>query len=395
MKKLFYAGIGLLALFELANVYFIMPMPYSQRWRSIDVAFFLHSWRWLFRAAAGILILAGLADVRRSTVWQRWAMCLSLLIAGGAVYAANFVLAADAMFLQPRTVTMQPATRNVVEPARLVVGIEVNGDARAYPVQFIGYHHQVRDTVGGTPVMVTFCTVCRTGRVFSPLVGGAPETFRLVGMDHFNAMFEDATTGSWWRQATGEAITGPRKGMGLADIPSEQMTLAEWLTLHPRSLVMQPDPGLRDQYANGFDYETGRSRSTLTGTDAGSWGEKSWVVGITVNNRSRAYDWNRLRRERVVNDELGGTPIVLVLAPDNASFVAFERPDARTRFALSGNLLTTADRTYDRTYDLGGRPTMADAPTHVSAAGDRLKPVFASQEFWHSWRTFHPGTDTY
>jgi hypothetical protein len=92
-----------------------------------------------------------------------------------------------------------------------------------------------------------------------------------------------------------------------------------------------------------------------------------------------------------VNDELGGTPIVLVLAPDNASFVAFERPDARTRFALSGELLTAADRTYD----LGGRPTVADAPTHVSAAGDRLKPVFASQEFWHSWRTFHPGTDAY
>jgi hypothetical protein len=39
--------------------------------------------------------------------------------------------------------------------------------------------------------MITYCTVCRTGRVFSPDVDGKPETFRLVGMDHFNAMFED------------------------------------------------------------------------------------------------------------------------------------------------------------------------------------------------------------
>ena len=43
--------------------------------------------------------------------------------------------------------------------------------------------------------MVTYCTVCRTGRVFSPIVEGQPETFRLVGMDHFNAMFEDEGTG--------------------------------------------------------------------------------------------------------------------------------------------------------------------------------------------------------
>jgi hypothetical protein len=48
--------------------------------------------------------------------------------------------------------------------------------------------------------------------VFSPVVDGRSETFRLVGMDHFNAMFEDASTHSWWRQANGEAIAGPSKG---------------------------------------------------------------------------------------------------------------------------------------------------------------------------------------
>ena len=380
MKKLFYLGAGLLALFEMANVYFIMPMPYSQRWHSIDIAYALHSWRWLFRGAAVLLITLGMSAVWRSTTWQRVAAVVSLLLAAGAVYGANFVLAADAMFLQPKTVSMQPADHNGVEPARLVVGIELNGDARAYPVQFIGYHHQVRDTVGGTPVMVTFCTVCRTGRVFSPSLDGALETFRLVGMDRFNAMFEDATTGSWWRQASGEAIAGPRKGMHLTDIPSEQMTLAQWTALHPRSLVMQPDPTMREQYDDTFDYESGASRSTLTGTNPASWGEKSWVVGITVNGKSRAYDWNRLRQERVINDELGGKSIVLVLASDTASFFAFERPDSQTRFAFAENHLV-AD---GRRYDLAGRGEQ-----------DSLKQVFASQEFWHSWRTFQPGTDKY
>ena len=193
-------------------------------------------------------------------------------------------------------------------------------------------------------------------------------------------MFEDATTGSWWRQANGEAISGPRKGMRLTDIPSEQMTLAQWLALHPRSLIMQPDPTMREEYEDKLDYESGASRSTLTGTNPESWGEKSWVVGITVNGKSRAYDWNRLRQERVINDDLGGKPIALVLASDNASFFAFERPDSQTRFVFAENHLV-AD---GRRYDLAGRGEQ-----------DSLKRVFASQEFWHSWRTFQPGTDKY
>ena len=43
MKKLFWLGVVLLVVFELANVWFIMPLPYSQRMRSIDVAYALHT----------------------------------------------------------------------------------------------------------------------------------------------------------------------------------------------------------------------------------------------------------------------------------------------------------------------------------------------------------------
>jgi hypothetical protein len=268
----------------------------------------------------------------------------------------------------------------VVDSSRLVVGVEIAGDARAYPIQFIGYHHQVLDTVGGRPVLVTYCTVCRSGRVLDPVVDGRAETFRLVGMDHWNAMLEDRSTGSWFRQASGQAIVGPRKGTVLREIPSQQMTLGLWLDLHPNSLVMQPDSALNHKYRKDFDYESGASRSTLTGTDTVSWKEKAWVVGIAVRDASKAYDWNRLRRERIVNDEVGGTPVVLVLAPDDKSFFAYERPSAATRFALRADSLV-AD---GRGYALSGR-----------GPDGTLTPVPAYQEFWHSWRTFHPGTRTY
>ena len=68
-----------------------------------------------------------------------------------------------------------------------------------------------------------------------PFVNGKKESFRLVGMDHFNAMFEDKTTKSWWYQATGEAIAGPLKNKTLTEIPSQQMTLSAWLRQYPNS----------------------------------------------------------------------------------------------------------------------------------------------------------------
>ncbi len=380
MRKLFALGVVALIALEIALVYFIMPMPGSQGMRSIGLAYFLHRWRWLLRAVVWGVILTTLWSAWRANGWKRWLVPASLLVAVGITYLVNFQMSADRIFVQPKSLVMAPAARSKVPVDRLVVGIEINGDARAYPLQFIGYHHQVRDKVGGSEVLVSYCTVCRTGRVFSPLVKGKVEKFRLVGMDHFNAMFEDETTGSWWRQANGEAIRGPLKGMTLIELPSRQTMLSEWLGLHPQSLIMQGDSAAADEYAKDYDFERGTSRKKLTGTDTLSWREKSWVLGVTANGRSKAYDWNRVRRERVINDEVGGVPVVIALAGDNASYFAFERPSGDYKFLLRGDSLVAENHAYD--FNGNG----------VSSA---LTPVNVSQEFWHSWRTFHPGTERY
>lgn len=368
--------------FEAANIYFVMPFPGSQRLDTLDLAYFLYQWRWVFRTAFGLVALLGLWDAWRSGWRWRAGVALGAVAVGGVAYAANFGMAADHVFREPQALVLKPAAENKVAEDRLVVGIEVDGEARAYPLMFIGYHHQVHDTVGGKDVLVTYCTVCRSGRVFSPLVEGKLERFRLVGMDSFNALLEDATTGSWWRQATGGAVTGTRKGMKLVPFPSRQVTLREWLASHPASLVMQADAAAvtADRYPKDDAFEKGASRKKLTGTNPESWQDKSWVVGVEIGTRSKAFDWNRLKRERVINDAVGGTPIVLVLADDGASFFAFERPDAETRFALEEEKLVGPAGSYSAS---GSGPTGS------------LKAVSASQEFWHSWRSFHPDTERY
>ncbi len=379
MKKIFWIGFFGLLFFEILNVYFIMPMPGSQRANSISIAYTLYKWRWIFRAFFGLMIIIGLF---KSNWKRKWVPAIPLLLLAVVVYMANFKMAADAMFKQPEQLLLATADKNKVDSNRLVIGVSMNGEAKAYPIQFLGYHHHVQDTVGGKSILVTYCTVCRTGRVFEPIVNGKKETFRLVGMDHFNAMLEDATTKSWWRQATGEAITGKLKGQQLPEVFSTQTSLAEWLKLNPNSLIMQADAAFTDSYSKNLKYEDGTSRDKLTGTDSLSWKDKSWVIGIKAGNQSKAYDWNDLKKKRLIADNIGETPILLVLAEDNKSFFAFERPDFDNAFFLDQDTLLYTKRLF----------TISGKGIDTSYS---LKPLPAYQEFWHSWRTFNPATKKY
>ncbi len=376
MKKIFWIGsIGLL-LFEVANVYFIMPLPGSQQMNSIDIAYFLHHWRWMFRVFFGLMMITGLL---RSKGKRKWLLSIPVVVLVAVAYMTNFVMAADHMFYQPSSKLMTPAAKNTVDLNRLVIGVVNNGEAKAYPIRFLGYHHQVQDTIGGKPVIVTYCTVCRTGRVFEPIINGRHEQFRLVGMDHFNAMFEDASTKSWWRQVSGEAIKGALKGQQLPEIFSSQTSLAQWLQINPNSLIMQADPAFIKSYDSTLKYESGTSNSKLTGTDNLSWKDKSWVIGIKAGKERRAYDWNKLIERRIIQDQAGSIPILLVLAKDNKSFFAFERPNEKVLFEMKGDTLLSNNYHYQ----LNGK----GIDTSYS-----LKPIPAYQEFWHSWRTFNPAT---
>jgi len=376
MKKYFWLGLIGLLLFEIANVYFIMPMPGSQQMNSIELAYFLYKWRWIFRGVFAAMIFLGLF---RSQWKRKWPLFFPLAIVAIVIYMANFKMAADAMFKQPKQLLLVSAASNKVDSNRLVLGVSINGEAKAYPIRFLGYHHHIQDTVGGKPIMVTYCTVCRTGRVFEPIVNGKKEKFRLVGMDHFNAMLEDATTKSWWRQVTGEAIAGKLKGQQLPEVYSTQTSLADWLQLNPGSLIMQADTNFIKSYDSTFKFESGASKSKLTGTDSLSWKDKSWVIGVKAGKESKAYDWNQLKKEKLIQDKIGVTPVLIVLSKNDKSFFAFERPNENSIFNLSGDTLLFDNHKY--------RIDGKGIDTSFS-----LKPLPASQEFWHSWRTFNPGT---
>jgi hypothetical protein len=378
MRKAFYLGLVGLAMFEILDVYFIMPMPGSQRIDSLSVAYFLYSHRWIFRAGFALVIAAGIRGIFQEG--GKWLPTFAVVATFAVVWFLNFQMTAERMFRQPAKLVLKTRKESSVGEDSLIIGIELGGEAKAYPVRFLVYHHQVQDSIGGIPIIVTYCSVCRTGRVFKPIVAGRLEKFRLVGMDHFNAMFEDASTHSWWRQATGEAVIGPSRGSTLPEIDARQFLLREWFKLHLSSLVMQPDEASKAEYDPKGKFERGESTGRLTRTEFASWKDNSWVVGIRIGSVSKAYDWNRLKAQRVVNDRIGNVPVVLALAADQESFVSFERPDDGWIFTINGDSLSANGRSFD----FSGKD-LAEPTQH-------LKYVISHQEYWHSWRAFHPNT---
>ncbi len=382
----FVVGLFLWIAIEVARIYFIMPFPGSQHDETIELAWFLHeNIFWLRIIALLILLIPTVQFFLSGPTVAKWYVGIAIGIGLYISLMANYKLQADKMFYPLKTKAFTSGTDTKIQGNQLVLGVSINGESRAYPIELIGYHHQVSDTVGNQPVLITYCTVCRTGRVYKPVVNGKPETFRLVGMDHFNAMFEDKTTGSWWRQVNGEAIAGPLKGSRLDEIPSQQMTLRAWLDANPLSKVLAPDTTFNAEYESLSKYDEGTKESSLEGRDSLSWKEKSWVVGVRLDGEAKAYDWNYLADKKVVNDGVGKTSLLIALEPDSITFHVWQRDTLE--FMLNGGELR--DVNTGSIWNWSGRSVsgpLKDA---------QLKTIQSYQEFWHSWRTFNPATTTY
>ncbi len=395
---LFYAPLVLAGLFEVLRIYWIMPFPGSQRGQTLGWAYFFDNWIWLFRLVVGAALLVGGARLwARGGWWVRVPALFACGLFAALAFQTNGPQSAEGMFRQPTVLSFSSATSARLAWDDLVIGVELEGPdgsrkARAYPLRMIAHHHQVRDFVAGQAIMVTYCSVCRSGRVWSPVVDGKPDHFRLVGMDHWNAMFEDERTGTWWRQASGEAVIGPLRGRQLSEIPSVQMGWEAWKSLHPGTDALDPDPDFVAKYEGLEAFERGTISSSLLGRDTASWGEKSWVVGVVADGAARAFDWNELVREKVVRDQVGAIPVVLMLGADGTSFYAF---DARPPFPPGAPPLALERTSHDSTFfDPLSHTHWTDSGFGLDDPyrGSRLTPLPAYQEFWHSWRTFNPAT---
>lgn len=105
-----------------------------------------------------LLAIAALAFTlwRGARWWSRTVLVVALLITGACTWLArqNHFEWMFNPLLKPQYAGATAAT--FVDAADLVLAVERNGEAAAYPVRQLAYHHLVHDTVGRVPIVVTY-----------------------------------------------------------------------------------------------------------------------------------------------------------------------------------------------------------------------------------------------
>jgi hypothetical protein len=147
-------------------------------------------------------------------------------------------------------------------PQEPVIGLTIEGDARAYPLRVLTWHEIVNDVVGGVPVAVTYCPLCNSAIVFDRRVDGEATEFGTTGkLRNSDLVMYDRATESWWQQFLGEAIVGERTGTRLAMIPARLESWEKFRARHPDGRVLVPsNPGLRSYGMNPYVGYDSRNR---------------------------------------------------------------------------------------------------------------------------------------
>ncbi len=221
-----------------------------------------------------------------------------------AITNPKFVSVRDAVFMQPRD---------------RVIGVVVNGVAKAYPLRILRWHQVVNDTIGGTPVAVTYCPLTDNAAVYSRRLRG--RTITLHPSDELyesTSLFRDNLTHSLWSQFNGKAVAGPAKGQQLEALASINTNWMLWDNFHPKTVVMSSDTGFVHAYETdpyGIYEGPGAAQFPVSNEDK-RLPRYELVLGVDVDHHAEAFPLRRLFAAKPpVSAELGGRKIMVVFDP--------------------------------------------------------------------------------
>ena len=270
----------------------------------------------------------------------------------------------------------------------LVFGIEIAGDARAWPLRILDWHEMLNDVVGGVPVTLAYCTLCGSGILYDARVPGHDEPF-VFGSSGLvyrsNKLMYDQATHSLWHQFTGRPVVGPLTGSGieLEVLPVTITSWQDWRARHPDTKVLSLETGYERDYTPGEPYgdyfaSAGLMFPALVADER--LAPKDYVFALRVDGHDQAWSLEDFAGGRVLNAQVGDLPVVLV-------------GDAATRTV--------------RAYESGGRDFAAGSePTTLVADGQdwqieedalvgpddaRLARLPGHIAYWFAWQGFIDG----
>ncbi len=305
-----------------------------------------------------------------------------------------------------RPTFVPPATAaSWLPPQEPVLALDIRGDARAYPLQILIWHEIVNDTVGGTPVVVTYCPLCNSGLVFERRVDGAVLDFGTSGrLYKSDLVMYDRQSHSLWAQLEGRAIAGRRAGTWLRALPANTLAFQDWRAAHAAGRVLSRETGHERRYGVnpyvGYD-EPGLGPFLFVGNLDPRRPPKERVVGVAIGDNYRAYPWPVVVAAGVVHDTLAGQRLAIFYRPGALSALdAREMVHSRAVGATAVFVPTVGDRTLTfeavgngfRDRETGSTWNLLGAAVAGPLTGRRLQPLPHVDAFWFAWAAFHPST---
>jgi len=282
-----------------------------------------------------------------------------------------------------------------------VIVVSADGDTHLYPLQILTYHEIVNDTVGETPLAVTYCPLCNTGIVFRREFDGEVLDFGTTGrLRYSNLLMYDRQTETWWQQATGEGVVGLHAARRLELYPVMMLPWGAASSRYADASVLSRDTGHSRSYGTNpyAGYDTATRPFLYQGPSVGTqYNPMARVIQVVVDGEGFAAAYPILAEERVIEERVAGVPVVVLWSEGTASALDSRSiRDGRDvgsanafRAEIDGEELSfraTDDGFVDEqtgsTWDASGRAIAG--PVN----GSMLEPLVGIQHFWFSYSAF-------
>ena len=281
-----------------------------------------------------------------------------------------------------------------MEDTERVLGVEINGDARAYPLSILSVHQVVNDIVGGVPVVVTWCPLSYAGIVYRRVVMDRILSFGVSGGILRNVVtIYDRETETYWNQLTGKGLSGPLCSLILVAIPAVNTMWEEWSSGYPFAFTLSKAGSPYGQYDE--DHMSAYYYSERTGIRHPVHRDnrllhKAQIVGINYIGGAVAYPVALLEKARVIHDTLVSEPIVIFHTQDFGTSIVFSVRVENC--ALS--FYEFAGRYYDEQTNSQWSPVTGIAVSGP-LRGQRLIAIPGTTAFWFAWVDHFPETRVY
>ena len=289
----------------------------------------------------------------------------------------------------------------ILKPESIVLGLVMGDTVRAYPRDLIARPHWFNDHLDGKPFMISYCILCNSGQAFhAKLANGTPLNLRNMTAFDNNTVYHDTETGNFIQQLDGRVIDGPDAGEVLEAYPVVMASWGEWKKLHPETTVFYAPPmTLRDRTVQKM-LQTMIPIEKLAARDE-PWhlvrGDvdarlpaMSFVFGVEVEGEACAYPVSGLKENPVINDTVGGAPVVVLYDKEHdIGQIFLSTLDGRrlTFNPASDPGVVARDVETGSSWDVSGRATAGEL------TGQSLSTLpHWNQLFWFSWAAFKKGT---